>query len=314
MSCTAPPSTSAFAGASTPTVTGPTVPTTGLPTTVSAPDTSAPTPPVSTPTPAASSGTTARNRRRELVLTFSAVAWIKLQYLCHIGDTEIGAFAISSSQNPMYIEDLVMIDQVCSSVSVEFDDEAVADFFDAQIDAGRRPDQFGRIWVHTHPGTSPEPSSTDIDTFQRVFGRCDWAIMFILARGGRTFCRLRVSTPSGRNGGPRLEVSAEVPVRVDYPGLADAESHIDTTLWHAEYTAHVDPSLAQIWMMHESSKSAPARAEARSKNKPDRRRQLDDFQGAFDEEASLDQLIELWEQEEAELGGYAWDGQEGGLT
>ena len=75
--------------------------------------------------------------------------------------------------------------QVCTGVSVAFDDQAVADFFDRQVDLGRRPEQFGRIWVHTHPGNSPEPSMTDEDTFARVFGRTDWAVMFILARRAR---------------------------------------------------------------------------------------------------------------------------------
>ena len=83
-------------------------------------------------------------------------------------------------------------------VSVSFDDEAVADYFEDQVEAARVPQQFGRIWLHTHPGNSPEPSMTDENTFTRVFGSCDWAIMFIVAQDGRTFARLRF------NAGPRI--------------------------------------------------------------------------------------------------------------
>ena len=44
------------------------------------------------------------------------------------------------------------------------------DFFDTQIDAGYRPEQFAHIWVHTNPGDCPQPSMTDEETFDRVFG------------------------------------------------------------------------------------------------------------------------------------------------
>ena len=57
------------------------------------------------------------------------------------------------------------------------DDEAVSVFFEDQVDLGRKPEQFFRLWCHTHPGDSPDPSSIDEETFARVFGRCDWAVM-----------------------------------------------------------------------------------------------------------------------------------------
>ena len=49
---------------------------------------------------------------------------------------------------------------------------------------------------------------TDEETFDRVFGRSDWALMFILAREGQSYARLRF------NIGPRSEL--EIPVSVDY--------------------------------------------------------------------------------------------------
>ena len=101
-----------------------------------------------------------------------------------------------------------LVTQTCTWVHVEFADEAVANFFDDQVDAGRRPEEFGRIWVHTHPGNSPEPSGTDEATFARVFGSADWALMFILARGGQTYARLRY------NCGPGADL--KLPVEVDY--------------------------------------------------------------------------------------------------
>jgi hypothetical protein len=112
--------------------------------------------------------------------------------------------------------------------TVQFDDQSVAGFFDDQVDDGRRPEQFGRIWIHTHPGDSPQPSGTDEATFNRVFGGANWAVMFILARGGQTYARLRF------NVGPGGEVL--VPVDVDYSREFDASDH---ALWEEEYAMNV---------------------------------------------------------------------------
>jgi proteasome lid subunit RPN8/RPN11 len=119
---------------------------------------------------------------------------------------------------------VVLIQQTCSSVSVAFDDHSVAEFFDQQVDLGRRPTEFARIWIHTHPGNSAEPSLTDEETLARVFGSTDWAVMFILARGGQTYCRLEFHV------GPRAAM--EVDSQVDYQQPFAASDH---TNWFVEY-------------------------------------------------------------------------------
>ena len=111
---------------------------------------------------------------------------------------------------------------------VAFDDVSVADFFEAQVEAGRQPEEFARLWLHTHPGRSAEPSATDEATFARVFGGADWAVMFILARGGQSFARLRC------NVGPGAEM--QLPVDVDYRRSFERS---DREAWEAEYQACV---------------------------------------------------------------------------
>jgi hypothetical protein len=165
---------------------------------------------------------------RPAVLRFSPTAWAKLLFLRDAGNTEIGGFGISPAEDLLFVEDIALVTQTCTLVHVEFGDYAVADYFDRQVDAGRRPEQFARIWVHTHPGNSAEPSGTDELTFSRVFGRADWAVMFILARGGQSFARLRY------NVGPGVDV--KLPVDVDY---ARAFAASDQDGWQAEYTANV---------------------------------------------------------------------------
>ena len=146
------------------------------------------------------------------------------------GDTEIGGFGIAAEDDLLLIEDVITVKQEASMASVAFDDEAVADFFEAQVDAGRKPEQFARIWVHTHPGDSPTPSQTDEECFDRVFGGCQWAVMFVLAREGKAHARLRF------NCGPGGETI--LPVHVDFSKPFPAA---DFEAWEAEYRANIKP-------------------------------------------------------------------------
>ena len=158
------------------------------------------------------------------ILRFSPYGWAKLLYLRDCGPTEVGGFGASAAENLLRVEDVCLVRQLCTSVTVNLDDQSVADFFDAQVDAGVAPERFARIWVHTHPGNSAQPTQVDEETFERCFGTADWAVMFILARGGEAFARLQF------NCGPRLAV--ELSVEVDFTQPFPAASH---GAWIEEY-------------------------------------------------------------------------------
>jgi hypothetical protein len=166
--------------------------------------------------------------RRQTVLRFSPTAWAKLLYMRDAGDTEIGGFGIAPADDLLFVEDVQLVKQDCTWITAAFDDQSIADFFDDQTFEGRKPEQFFRLFMHTHPGDSPEPSCTDEDTFARVFGGTDWAVMFILARGGKSYARLRY------NVGPGLDV--QLPIDIDYSRPFDAS---DWECWHEEYAANV---------------------------------------------------------------------------
>ena len=174
-----------------------------------------------------------RSERRTQALTFSALAWLKFQFLCHAGPTEVGGFALSHPDEPLFVEDVLVVQQNCTVVSVSFEDVAVADLFDEMADAGIPPNRFARIWLHTHPGASVDPSGVDETTFARAFGACDWSIMAILGRTGRMSARLQFTT------GPGAAIS--LPTRVDWSDWPDLAGLLAERVeaWQTEYAEKI---------------------------------------------------------------------------
>jgi proteasome lid subunit RPN8/RPN11 len=158
-------------------------------------------------------------------------------------NNEVGGFGITEADDLLFVTDFALVKQKVTAVSVSFDDESVADFFEDQVEAGRKPEQFARLWLHTHPGDSSEPSMTDEQTFARVFGKCDWSIMCIVSQDGSTFARLRFGV------GPGGEV--KMPVCVDYDYEFDAA---DFELWTQQYKTNVTED--EIFKQIDKSKSA----------------------------------------------------------
>tara|TARA_R100001480_G_scaffold36947_1_gene49670 strand:- start:314 stop:1213 length:900 start_codon:yes stop_codon:yes gene_type:complete len=179
-------------------------------------------------------------QRKRRPLRFSPYAWAKLIYLRDRGPTEVGGFGITEPDDPRFVTDIILVKQTCTDVTVAFDDAAVADYFDDQIDAGRRPENFGRIWIHTHPGFSARPSQVDVETFARVFGNCDWAVMFILARNGATYAELKHADKPG---------SEKMSVGINFkPEFAASNQGA----WEAEYLECVQEApLPPLWDLAE---------------------------------------------------------------
>src|ERR1022692_2367073 len=124
-------------------------------------------------------------------------------------------------------------------MTVVMEDEAIADFSDRCVDQGLLPQNYLRIWCHTHPGSSAEPSGTDEETFARVFGSCDWAVMFIASRTSNTYARLSFHVGPG--------ATTPLPVTIDWSAwptiLADSKFSMANLLaeWQAEFTANIHP-------------------------------------------------------------------------
>ena len=169
-----------------------------------------------------------RNEREYFAIRFSPTAWAKLLYFRDRSDNEVGGFGITDPDDLLFVREFITVKQEVTCVSVKFDDESVANFFEDQVDLGRKPEQFGRIWLHSHPGDSPEPSVIDDETFERVFGTCQWALMFVVAQDNNTYAKLRF------NVGPGGQVL--IPVGIDYSQDFGSSNH---ELWDTEYTTNV---------------------------------------------------------------------------
>jgi proteasome lid subunit RPN8/RPN11 len=181
-------------------------------------------------------------RAKRLVLRFSPTAWAKLLYCRDKSDNEVGGFGITEADNLLFVKEFVTVKQEVTPVSVKFDDVSVANLFEDQVDLGRKPEQFARIWLHSHPGDSPEPSIIDEETFERVFGGCEWAVMFVVAQDNKTYAKLSF------NVGPGGQVL--IPVGINYNQEFEASNQ---ELWDTEYAANVN---AAEWLSSRTIKQA----------------------------------------------------------
>lgn len=146
-------------------------------------------------------------------LTFSPLAWLKLQMACLMHDTEIGGFGVVKKDDALYIEDFITIKQEVTGASVEFDGPDLGNFLEDMAELEVHPSRCMRVWLHTHPGNGVTPSSVDESTFKDVFGKADWSIMFILGRQGATYCRIQFTAGPG--------MSYELNVDVDWGSLPE---------------------------------------------------------------------------------------------
>lgn len=161
-------------------------------------------------------------------LRFSPYAWAKLLHFRDAGDTEVGMYGITSTEDPMLIIDVKLVKQECTGATVELDTEDSAAFVERMLDEGLAPWQCQNIWIHTHPGNCPEPSGTDEDNFKKNFSHPNWAIFFILANGGQTWCEAQF------NVGPTCRVVVEH--SIIYGGHFQGT---DKKAWQAEYEKNV---------------------------------------------------------------------------
>ena len=169
-------------------------------------------------------------RPKVATLRFTAYSWAKFHYLRDLDDAEVFCFAITDPSDPFLVKDLWVPKQEVTSTTVELDDEDLSIRLE-EMGQHAPLSTFTRIWLHTHPGSSAKPSSTDLETQNRVFGNIEWSIMAILAKQGEFYCDLQWWGPNSNN-----KVRVQIPWQVDWHAPFEGA---DPDRWSAEYLENV---------------------------------------------------------------------------
>jgi len=161
-------------------------------------------------------------------LRFTPYAWAKLIWMRDRGDTEVAGYGITATPDPLLITDFVLVKQNCTSVEFHFDKDDSAEHIHRMMDIGLPPWSCSNILIHTHPGNSPKPSLCDEENFRDSFSHPHWAIMFILAQEGETYCRLKFNIGPGAN----KEIVTTIDWKTHFRGCNVSE-------WEEEYKKNV---------------------------------------------------------------------------
>lgn len=106
---------------------------------------------------------------------------------------EIGGMLEFDIEDPLLVTDVHILKQEVTKASVEFCDEALADYMEKMAIDRKLPDRCYRTgWWHHHPFNSSHPSGTDETTFREKWGDLPWSLMFITSEATH-YCRLRVN-------------------------------------------------------------------------------------------------------------------------
>jgi len=130
-------------------------------------------------------------------IRFTPYAYAKLIWMRDRGTTEVAGYGVTATSDPLLVTDFVLIKQKCTIVTFDLDPIDGAEYMERMMDHGLMPWQYSNILIHTHPGNSPNPSEVDETNFVSAFTHPNWAMMFIIAEGGSTYCRLKMNVGPG---------------------------------------------------------------------------------------------------------------------
>jgi proteasome lid subunit RPN8/RPN11 len=160
-------------------------------------------------------------------IIISGWAYYKMRYYANKYEVEVGGWGVApSAEEPLTVKDIALTKQESTPGSIDFDDEGVVQFMEDMCDLGYKFDQFMRVWVHTHPGNSATPSSTDRETYQDLATTLPFVVMLIIAREGEVSAELGYTCAG-------VFFSAKLPVKIDWT--------LDSWLeWNKEFHEHVE--------------------------------------------------------------------------
>lgn len=165
---------------------------------------------------------------------FSPYAYQKVIYMRDKGGTEVSGFCITDPDDKDLITDFQLVKQTCTSVTTEMDKEGLSDFVTNMAEQDIAPSECMRVWLHTHPGSSPSPSGTDEKTFGELLASFPYIVMLIIARGGAKFGRIGFTQGCGGYADVDWDVDWAVPAEIT-----------DFEEWDAEYEAFISEEVIE---------------------------------------------------------------------
>lgn len=168
---------------------------------------------------------------------FTPYAYQKVIYLRDLGDTEVSFFCVVDENEPNVICDVQLVKQVGSVATTDMDGAGLTEYLSRMDDQGFSPGHCFRVWLHTHPGDSPEPSGTDWTQYEKLKTTYEypWFAMLIISRTGKKFGRMFFSQ------GPGGESEVKWDVDWGYPG-----EEVIFEDWDEEYKTYVEVSKPKI--------------------------------------------------------------------
>lgn len=161
-------------------------------------------------------------------LRFTPYAWAKIMWMRNHGKTEVAGYGITATEDPLLVTDFVSTKQKCTVASFDLDPYDIIEHTERMMDQGIPPWACTNLLIHTHPGNCAKPSGTDEENFAKAFAHPNWAIMFIVAKEGDTYCRLKINVGPG--------VVKLLGVEIDWNIPFPASDHEG---WDAEYDEKV---------------------------------------------------------------------------
>ena len=130
----------------------------------------------------------------------------------------MAGLCVTDPSDPFYITRFDVVEQDASAAYVKFRNAALLSYY---AKCGEEKVLQPRIWAHTHPSYSSEPSGTDEKTFREYFEHMEWSIMLIMAKQGSTYARLRLRTTNDMEYGLDGPIFMDQKLAVVFEELSD---------------------------------------------------------------------------------------------
>lgn len=165
------------------------------------------------------------------MIRFSPAAYQKIVYFLQ-KDVEVGGFCLTDGD---LVTDFIVVEQESSGATFDFTKEGIEDYLDEMTNLGYTPKECFRIYLHSHPGNSAEPSGPDWENFYKLMGSYPWFCMLIIAKDQSKYGYIKLTQGIG--------VECEIDWDVDWTIPCEA---VDFEQLELEFTTKVKKKTFKI--------------------------------------------------------------------